>query len=304
MWNLSMSKYNDNLNNKKEDKVIADSFIDSIQEEINKENWQRIWDKYGKLISIAASIIVIGVIGRNVWQKQDLEDREAISASFTNSQNELAAEHTKTALTGFREIGKSSKHNYAALAKFEEAAILREKQDTTALDRYKEVFENEKVNSSIKDLAYIYYINTALDLMPEKELEIQLPGFISNLLNKYIGKSWDILAKEALAYCYLKQEDNEKARKTLEELAKTENIPAGILERTRELIQYISETNSSIAKQFETGSSIAQQSKTNSSSENQFRTDSSNANKSATDSNSENKKETETSKNESSNNKQ
>ena len=239
-----MSKYNDNFNKKKEDKVIADSFIDSIQEEISKENWKRIWDKYGKLISIGVSIVLIGSIGYNVWQKQDLEDREAISANFTQAQNELAGDKIKPAMTSFKEIGKSSKHNYAALAKFEEAAILRDKRDTQALDRYKSVFENNKVNSSIKDLAYIYYINTALDLMPEKELKAQLQTFISNLTSKYIGKSWDILAKETLAYCYLKQGDNKKAKLTLEALATTENIPSGILERARELVQYILETES------------------------------------------------------------
>ena len=231
--------------NKKEDKVIVDSFIDSIQEEINKENWKRIWEKYGKLISICVSCLLIGSIGYNVWQKQDLEDREAISASFTSAQNELAADRTKSAITSFKEIGKSSKHNYAALAKLEYAAILREKQDKEALQQYKSIFENNKVNSSIKDLAYIYYINTAIDLMPEDELKTQLPSFISNLLSKYIGKSWDILAKETLAYCYLKQGDTNKAKEILEELAKTEDIPAGILERARELVQYISETEQS-----------------------------------------------------------
>lgn len=231
--------------NKKEDKVIVDSFIDSIQEEINKENWKRIWEKYGKLISIGVFCLLIGSVGYNVWQKQDLEDREAISASFTNAQNELAADRTKSAITSFKEIGKSSKHNYAALAKLEHAAILREKQDKEALKEYKSIFENDKVNSSIKDLAYIYYINTSIDLMPEDELKTQLPSFISNLLSKYINKSWDILAKEALAYCYLKQGDTNKAKETLEELAKTENIPAGILERARELVQYISEAEQS-----------------------------------------------------------
>ena len=248
MWNLSMSKCNDNFNNKKSDKVITDSFIDSIQEEISKENWKRIWDKYGKLISIGVSILLVASIGYNVWQKQDLEDREAISASFTSSQNELAGDRTKTALTGFKEIGKSSKHNYAALAKFEEAAILKETQEKEALNKYKEVFENDKVNSSIKDLAYIYYINTALDLMTDEELTVQLPSFISNLSNKYIGKSWDILAKETLAYCYLKQGDNEKAKLTLEQLATTEDVPSGVLERARELVQYISETDPSKKK--------------------------------------------------------
>ncbi|MBR1944360.1 MAG: tetratricopeptide repeat protein [Alphaproteobacteria bacterium] len=250
-----MSKYNDNFNKNKENEVIADSFIDSIQEEIRKENWTRIWDKYGKLISIAVSCILIGSIGYNVWQKQDLEDREAISTSFTNFQNELAADRTKRAMTGFKEIGKSSKHNYAALAKFEEAAILKDKQDKAALDNYKAVFENDKVNSSIKDLAYIYYINTALDLMPEEELKTQLPSFIANLSSKYIGKSWDILAKETLAYCYLKQGDNDKAIETLEALATTEDIPTGILERARELVQYISETDNkkSVAKSKKTG---------------------------------------------------
>ena len=236
-----MQKYNDNFKKKSEVPIVSDSFIDSINEEIRNENYKKIWGKYGKLITVVSIIMIVGAIAYNVWNNQDTKDREAVSARFSIAQNDLTAGNISGALIGFREIGKASKKTYATLAKFEYAAMLRDKKDKMALDQYKQVFEDNKVPNSLKDLAYIYYVNTALDLMSDKELRSQLPGFIASLSNKYLGKSWSILAKESLAYCYLKSGDTRNAKATLESLAKTEQIPAGMLERIRELVQYLNE---------------------------------------------------------------
>lgn len=229
-------------NNKKDEPVIYDSFIDSIHEEIKKENYKKIWDKYGKSISAFIGIILIATIGYNSWKKQDLADREALSYSFIQAQTEINNNNTDKALLKFREIGKSSKQIYATLAKFEYAAALREKQDyNRVLKQYKDIFTNDKSPDELRHLAYIYYINNALDFMDNKELKQNIDKFIETLSNDFIGKEWDLLAKESLAYCYLKLNKKSEAKKVLVQLAKTEKIPDGMLDRTRKLIQYIDE---------------------------------------------------------------
>ena len=234
-----MSRYNDNFSSKKE-QIGVDSFVDSINEEIRKENYERLWKKYGKVISTFTIALILGSSIYTYWKKQDIADKEAISDRFTAAQNELMSDRKNEAVTKFREIGKVSKKNYATLAKLEYAAILRDKGDKAALTQYKLIADDNKISKILRDLAYIYYVNSALDLMDEKELKNNLPLFIK-ILPEYIGKSWSLIAQETLAYCYIKLGNKQKAKTTLQSLATSENIPSGMLERARELVQYLDE---------------------------------------------------------------
>lgn len=216
----------------------ADTFLDSIEEEIRNENYQRLWNKYGKAITCISLAVIIGSGIYNVWQKQDKEDREAISNKYTFVQNALMA-GDKSALAQMKELSNVSKKDYATLAKFEYAAVLRQTQDKKALDEYKAIYDDKKANVVLKDLAYIFYVSTALDLMSTKMLTSNIEVFIKNLKNKYIGKTWDLLAKETLAFCYIKQGDNEKAKNALLDLAKTHGITESMLERTKILLHSI-----------------------------------------------------------------
>ena len=221
-------------------KVEFDNFMERVKEDVRKENYERLWNKYGKAVSVIAGILILGASIYSYWQKQDMADKEAISERFTVAQNALAAERTQNAITNFREISKVSKKNYAMLAKFEYAALLRDKNDIKVLDQYQQIFNDEKIDKSFRDLSYIYYVNSALDLMPDSDLKNKLPQFIKRL-SEYVEKSWDLIAKETLAYCYIKLGEKAKAKSILQSLATTTNIPASMLERARELIQFLNE---------------------------------------------------------------
>lgn len=235
------------FNKKKSDNIISineydtkktDSFVDSIEEEIRNENWQRLWDKYGKLITYVSCAVIAGVGVYGMWQKQDLAEREAISSRYTFVQSAIV-ENDKSALSQIKELSQVSKKDYATLAKFEYAAILKQKHDKQALAEYKSIFESKKTNKILQELAYIFYVNSALDLMPTKELASEIDKFIKNLKEKYIGKSWDLFAKEALAFCYMKQGDITASKKALMDLAKTTGITEGMRERTKILLHSI-----------------------------------------------------------------
>lgn len=236
-----MKSYNDNFNHDKDKMPVYDSFVDSIEEEIRKENYQKLWNKYGKLISTIVIVALLGVVGNSLWQKRDLSEKEAISAQFTVAQDALNAGKTEQALTHFKEIGKGKKINYATLAKFEYAAMLADKNDKKAIEQYKLMYEDKHVPSLFRDLAYIYYVNSSLELLDSNELKKELPNFIKELNDNYIGKKWDFLARESLGYCYIKQCDYQNAKRVFSELAKMEKIPSGMLERTREIIQYLNQ---------------------------------------------------------------
>ena len=164
-----------------------DGFVESVEEEIRNENWQILWNKYGKLITYASVALIAGAGLYNFWQGQKLAEREAISSKFTLVQNMLMSGDKDKALSQIRVIASSNQEEYAAFAKLEYAAALRAKKDKEALIQYKSLAEDEHVAKVIKDLAYIYYVSSSIDLMSIQEITANLDGFIKELSEKYVN---------------------------------------------------------------------------------------------------------------------
>ncbi|MDR1333026.1 MAG: tetratricopeptide repeat protein [Holosporales bacterium] len=225
-----------NLN---EDKKF-DSFIDSIEEEIRNENWKRLWEKYGKLATGATIAAIIAVGGYNMWQRQDLQDREAISTRYVAIQNLAMVGNVKEALSQLKELSSISQKDYATLARFEYAALLRAGGDKASIAEYKAIFESEKTNVLVRDLAYIFYILAALDLMPANDLMPLISGFIQTLKTKCVDGAWTLLAQETLAFCYIQTGDNNLAKETLQSLARTQGVTDIIVDRVKVLLHAIS----------------------------------------------------------------
>ena len=217
----------------------SDHFVDSIEEEIRDENLQRMWQRYGKLVIYTVFTILISVTVYNMWQRQDLSEREAIASKFILVQNAIMSGNNETALSELRALSNASKKDYATLAKFEYAAILRDKEQPDALAEYKSIYEDKKVNEIMRNLAYIFYVSSAIDLMSTKEISKNIDNFTEELKKNHVGKYWDLLAKETLAFCYIKKGDNKMAKEALEALAKTAGIPANMAERTKILLNSI-----------------------------------------------------------------
>jgi hypothetical protein len=232
---------NKNIDKTGDDKKF-DSFVESIEEEIRSENWQKLWVKYGRVISYGVCTIIIAIGVYSMWQRQDLSDKEAISARYTIVQNMIMSGTSDDAtIAQIREISNASKKNYATLAKFEHASLLRSKNDKRALTEYKSICDDHKADELLRDLAYIFYVTTCLDLMAAHEIVSEIGVFIETLKNKYNKNPWSLLASEALAFCYIKNGDTAAARQTLMELAKTRGIPDAMAARVKMLLNSLRE---------------------------------------------------------------
>jgi hypothetical protein len=213
-----------------------DSFVESIEEEIRGEKWLSIWNKYGKIISFSIIALVVSVGVYHMWLQQDRYEREAVSHSFSMAMNSLSHEKVELVVPAFRELSSSPKEPYGSLAKLMYAAILRTKNDRMAIALYKQISENEKVDSTFREFAYIMYVNTSLEIMSTKEITEELDGFIDTLSKKYINCAWRIIALETLAFCYIKYGKNDLAKESLIKLAKMPGVPQAMAERARILI--------------------------------------------------------------------
>ncbi|MDR0640452.1 MAG: tetratricopeptide repeat protein [Holosporales bacterium] len=212
-----------------------DVFVESIEEEIRNENWQMLWNKYGKLVSCVFVGCILSVGVYNMWKQRTSSEIEAISHRYSMVQNLLNAGHMDQALPQIKELASSAKEPYKTLSKMMYAAILREKGDKAAIDQYKQISEDKKADKMFQELAYILYVNTCIDLMPPKDIMKELDGFIENLSTKCVNGVWEMFAIEALAFCYIKDGKNDLAKEVLLKLAKTPEIPQSMGERARDL---------------------------------------------------------------------
>lgn len=220
----------------------TDIFAESIKEEIQQENWQNLWNKYGVLVTSVIAGIMLAISIYSVWQRKDLEEREAISVKFTAVQNAIMSGDPEQGIEQLKELSHVDNKSYALLAKMEYAAILARKNDKQSLEIYKSIFEDQKADNLFKNLAYILYTNSAIDLMDAKTLNAEIGKIIETLSAETFQEGpWSLLAKESLSFCYIKVGQNENAKKVLENLVKTDGIPDGIAERSRMLIQSLGE---------------------------------------------------------------
>jgi hypothetical protein len=229
---LAVSK-NKSKDNKDAGPPQYDLFTESIEEEIKKEDWQKLWGKYGKIVSAFVVCALVGIFVFNYWQKQRLEEREAMSTQFVMALNLSSLGDQESAISAFRAISQTNHHGYASLAKFEIAAILRKKNDKGAVDVYKELSQDVNYDKSTTDLAYIYYVRTALEFVEKDKIEQLLPEFVSGLLKIIKENTAKVLALESLAYCYIRSGQKDLASETLENLIKTEGVPSAMLDRAK-----------------------------------------------------------------------
>ncbi|MDR2598249.1 MAG: tetratricopeptide repeat protein, partial [Holosporales bacterium] len=217
-----------------------DSFVDSIEEEIRSEKWLAIWNRYGKIVSYAVGILLVSVGVYNMWLRQDLAEREAVSQKFSMVQNLLSSGNAEQVLPQLRELSASSREPYKTLAKLVYASILRSKNDRMAISQYRQIAEDSKVDSTFREFAYIMYVGASLDLLSAKEISQELDGFIATLSEKkYLDCSWGMLALETLAFCYVKYGKNDLAKETLIRLAKITGVPQDMADRAKTLVSLL-----------------------------------------------------------------
>jgi len=206
---------------------MADIF-DEINEDLKRDQMQNLWARYGKYVIVAVSVVVIGVGARqgyNVWQ-----DRQATEAATIYHQA-LKADDTVTALTAQLD---ALSPGYAMLAQFRIAASQAENGDYAAAEAsYLALSKSPDLAALYQEAALLLSVMNA----PESRSIDELVGRLADLETR--AGPWQSMALEQAAGLALRSGDRNAAMAKYETLAGLSDIPAGVRQRARQMLQIL-----------------------------------------------------------------
>ena len=203
-------------------------FINEVEEELRKDEYNRLLRRYGPLI-LAVIVAIVAGAGFIEYQKYAKDKAaRATSASYVAASDAAAAGNVDESIAGFMDIADKAPAGYAGLSLVRAAALKLEAGDSgeavRLLDRAANTFETQRH-------AQLAQIKAAYILAND--------GAYSDVINR-IGPlmekdaPYEFLARELMGFAALKSGDETLAREQFGYLESIPGVPATIKERAKQ----------------------------------------------------------------------
>lgn len=209
-----------------------DSLIREIDDELRQDQFHKVWNRYGKLILIAAGVCVAAVAGYQFWVKYDLDARQALGEQFVAAQKLAETGSAEAAVGAFKNLS-NERGGYGLLARIQEAGLLAKNGDTAgAIAAYDTIAADDGADKLYRDLAVILAAG----------LEVNDPGTDAQKVQNRLapltapGNPWRFSAQELTAALALRGGDKAKALEIYGDLSKDPETPARMRQRATELL--------------------------------------------------------------------
>jgi hypothetical protein len=208
---------------------LSDIFRE-IDEELRRENWLKLWQRYGKYAIVAVVALVAGTAVFAGWRQYTARQRQAEGVRYEAALDLERAGKDKEAQSAFAAIAQGGDAGRAILARFEEAALdAKAKNDAGAAAIYDAISQDGSVQREYRDLATLLAGRLEVDKNPKAAAQKVAP--LTDAQNP-----WHASALELTAIAALNEGDKTTARKTYQRLADDLKAPAGLRARAAEMV--------------------------------------------------------------------
>lgn len=203
-----------------------------VEEEVRKERYVEIWNKYGTLIIAGAAAIIIGVAAYQAWLAYSLGQREQASARFDAAALSFANANMPQAETEFRALANDAPAGYQDLAKFRMATsqLAQDKRDEAIATLRELANHNDPILSAPARIRLAW---TLADTAPRAEVDTLLEPVST------ADSPWRFAATELRAYLDLQGGRREDAQASYERLANEAMAPQGLRDRARAIAGFL-----------------------------------------------------------------
>ena len=104
----------------------GDLLIQEVDDDLRREQYQKLWQQYGKYAIAGAVAIVLGVAGRQGWQEWRNRTFQREAAQFVAAEDLLAADKKDEAQAKLADIARGGKGGFAVAAALKEAELQSE----------------------------------------------------------------------------------------------------------------------------------------------------------------------------------
>ena len=214
---------------------MSDIF-DEVDEEVRREQFKKLWERYGNLVVVLAFLIVAAVGGWRFYQYW--QDKKAAEAGAQFTAAALLAEQGKheEAEKAFARVSAEGAAGYRVLARLREAAELSARDPKAAVAVYDDIAASSSTGQPLKDFAAVRAAMLLVDSAPLADITRRLEPISG------AGAPFRHSARELLAFAAWKAGDTTAMRKWTTLILADVETPAALRQRVEVLMSLAGES--------------------------------------------------------------
>ena len=212
---------------------MADIF-EEVDEEVRKDQFSEIWQKYGKLIVAGAILALASSVGYVLWDNYQFKKRAESSAQLEQALKFIDAEKEADANQVLEALAQNGTAGYALLARFRGAGIkVQAGEYAAAAEIYDALSADSGIDTLYRDLARLYSVMQRIDNDDPARLETELKPLLAT------NGAWRFSARELAAVVALRQRNTNSAKTHFKALIDDGATPPGLRRRASEMLRAI-----------------------------------------------------------------
>ena len=214
---------------------MSDIF-DEVDEEVRREQFKKLWDRYGTLFVALAVLIVAAVAGWRGYQYW--QDKKAVEAGAQFTAAALLAEEGRheDAEKAFARVAAEGTPGYRVLARLREAAELAARDPKAAIAVYDDIAASSSTGQPLKDFAAVRAAMLLVDSAPLADITRRLEPISG------AGAPFRHTARELLAFAAWKAGDTTAMRKWTALIRADQDTPSALRQRVEVLMSLAGES--------------------------------------------------------------
>lgn len=207
----------------------SDNFIREVQEEVRKDEMKEFWDKYGKYVMAAATVIVLGTAGKVGYDQYKISQQQQTAQSYFAAL-EQAEDDPDATQQDLSTLNASSLEGFSFMSRMQQARLQAEAGDTENAAASLAAARDDVESPILASLAEFQRV-AQLD-SPEDRIAGLTPLIAED-------QAWRFFALESMSMAQLELNDIEGSLESLNLIMENNQAPHSLRQRATVLIRII-----------------------------------------------------------------
>ena len=213
-----------------------DEFLEEVQNDIRQEKYLQLWKKYGTYVTGGVTAIIAAVALYTFWQNYSHKKQMQLSDQFLTAQNFIYQGKFEEAEAVLNNLSAGDTKAYGYMRDLQKAALNlasnNSEKHQQAVTAYEQLMKNTKLPEYVRDIARMMLAKVMIvQGKPVEEVQTTLDPLLKE------GQAWRFFALELMSQYHFKLGNKEKALEGFAEIARSQNVPEGIMLRAQLMVQ-------------------------------------------------------------------
>ena len=198
-----------------------------VDEELRRERYQKLWERYGIYVIGAALVLVVAVAGWRGWEWYVAREASRAGARFETALELDTAGKQSEADEILAALSKDAPRGYRTLARFRLAADLAQRDRAAGATAYDSLADDTSVEPAFRDLAKVRAALALVDTASASEIARRLEPLIAG------NSAFKASAREILGLARYRAGEREAARRLFVEIVADPETPPSLRSRAQ-----------------------------------------------------------------------